>query len=247
MRPKELFKAAAEQVQPDSYESASSKARERLEAMHDILKRRTAETLDKVFETFPNESRKTPEKELAGQHWFRCQGAEDAEEPSWGGEVTVTTEPDDQYIKEVTRRWVVLDAAAEMEFDSLVPEGFMVKKRILIGSHDLRFSTDGGETWGEPSKAASIDVVTGLFIEPENETAKQDLEDREVQDPFEHGPVFLERINDRYPVFSERDHEVDLLFSETPQRVSYSYPEDYIHGVDAALDDIENALNGIMH
>jgi len=243
MRPRDLFIEAAQYARPDAYGVISSPERVRLDELERALRDRAANLLDNVFKAFGQNvsNPQSPDDRL------RIPNVKDDTNGAlWFGETKVYTVPDSfvdsRYEKEVTRRWVVLEIPAEEEFDQFAPEGFHVNKRILVGSHDLRHSSDKGTTWVASNRAASLEIITGLFIEPDNESQWSELEDDEVADPFDYGPVVLERMNFRYPVFFGDDDTATMIFGKIPTPHEYPNPHSLIEGIHSSLDEFEKAL-----
>lgn len=240
MRPQDLFIEAAKQVQPDSYGQFSSSERQRLDELGRTVRHRAAELMNRVFECFADDSAKISDDAAVKQRFDDIQDGYRV----WSGESKITVVPDGYGNEtEVTRRWVSLEVPAEEEFNAFAPDGFYVKKQVLVGAHDLRFSWGGGQSWSEPSRGASLEVITGLFIEPEQESGYADLDDGTVYNPFEYGPVILERLNYQHPVFRDNNQMYYRGITEVPTPQHYPTPHALIEAVHASLDDFEKALH----
>ena len=90
--------------------------------------------------------------------------------------------------------------------------------------------------------AASLETITGLFIEPDDESQWSDLEDNSVTDPFDYGPVILERLNYHYPVFFQDNDTAMMPFGKVPVPHEYPNPHSLIEGIHSSLDELEKAL-----
>lgn len=196
--------------------------------------------MDRAFERFADDRVKGSDQIAVKQRF------DDIEEGYnvWSGENKVTIVPDGYgNEKEVTRRWVSLEVPAEEEFNVFAPYGFYVKKQVLVGAYDVRFSRDGRQSWVEPSRCASLEVITGLFLESVQESRYEDLVDGTVNDPFEYGPVILERLNYQYPVFRDNNQMYYRGITEVPTPQHYPTPHALIEAMHASLDDFEKALH----
>jgi len=237
MRPEELFKEAAKVVRPESYDGSLSEARSRLEELRRDLQQRTADIFDRIFEEFAN-------VDLSA---IDVVFDEDRENSYWTGKSFTTTRSiDERAVVEVTKRYICLVVPAEHEFNMLVSdqEGVYVQKKILVGIHDLRFSSDEGKTWGARQPAKSLDVVTGLGVDTNGADARERLGTGDYHDPFDMSPMILERTNFAHPVF-EDDNEISCLFvglNLPEQPKLYDSPFALIEAIHASLDDFEKAL-----
>lgn len=239
MRPKDLFMEAASYVQPIPYDSSE---RMRLAELKRELKNRASSLLGRVFNEFG------VDEPASSRVCARIPNVKDESKGVvWRGETTVYKMPEgsmSDQLDEVTRRWVALEAYAEDEFNQFAPEGFYVKERTLVGLHDTRYSFNGGKTWSGTDKATNLEVITGLFIAPDNESGRRRLEDGDVFDPFDDGPTILERINEHGgPVFSEHSvYDVPFPFNKVPEPYQYPNPQSLIEGIHSALDRFNEAL-----
>lgn len=243
MRPKDLFIEAARHVQPDAH-GVTTPETLRLDELRRALKERAANIIDRVFAVH---GQAKPLSE-SGYIELHIPGVVDHHnDVIWNGDVKISRThvgiESSKEEKEVTRRQITLETKAEEEFDKLAPEGYHVRRLILIGAHDVRHSFDGGVTWKAIYRTSSLDVFTGLYIHPNDESGQSDLDDGLVVDPFESGPFFLERLNDHYPVFNEGDYATTLMYPGDLTPHAYPNPQSLIEGLHASLDDFERALS----
>lgn len=224
MRPKDLFLEAAKELGPTTQTTAD---RERLESLKKELQERAGTIFDFVFSNVGSNAK---ERFFNGYSW------------STGFDIKYKKEWDENYQVEVTRRWFGLDAPARAEFDALAPKDSQIFKRLLVGAHDLRVTTDGGNNWGDRLPAASLDVVTSLFTVSNKHIPPVE----EIDDPFS-GFSIVERLNDWHRVFGNNieeqpgeilDDGVSVLAKPTYYGDSYKL----IGALHSSLDDVENAI-----
>ncbi len=243
METRELFLAAAQHTAPNVFDDTKNRASKRAEKLATELRARASNLLDAIFKQCPDDPSRRSEEELTLQHRFRNYQPHCIKR----GEIKIFITPDGSgegpnYVKEITRRWVEVEVFAEDEFEQFVQDSCSVKKKILVGIDDMRFSQDGGQTWGESERAAGLEVITRLVTVGITEYSQRELDDHTMEDPFEDGPVFRERLqHEYYPVFSDEEIS-ELGFADPVQRLRSS-PYALIEGMNAALDDVLTALH----
>ena len=241
MEDSELYLMARAKVRPESSKEEYRHNKELLDKHEIEIRSHAAELISNIFNIC-----------CAGQgDGFGFEDMElDKDGLLWSGEESVFNLPDPDgdlnHIIEITKRWIRLETPAPTKYNALAPNvGYEVKKRLILGTHDFRFTSDCGQTWTELDPAGSIETVTSLFIVPKNIEARVDLKSGDVVDPFEHGPIFLERLYDMHrPVFDFTGSEIREVFRSkiAPDLKNIPVRSDRLNSIGDSIDYLENAL-----
>lgn len=238
MRPQDLFLEAAKEVQPLAY--VTYEERDRLDLLRGELNNRAASLFDFVFDRWGEDMEGNPV--LVEDPNLKAYFGQDATNAKMAGECRVSIVEDlrdKRYDKELTVRWMGLESQVSGEFDQFAPEGFSVWQSVLVGVHDLRFRSDEHGSWGTRRPALSIEAITKLSIKPVDNFGWDMLESGEILDPFEYGPVILERCNNEHPVFWDPDTIPFIGISKIPEPTKYSTSYALIEAINCSLDELE--------